>query len=297
MSHILCALLAWLRIFLFLLGLAVLWSPIALSVYWPRGWLYGSSVAQSVALALLYIGFLIGLPFWGKQVHGWKHPFAWCGLRLEPQFFRDLGIALCIGVLGVFALFGIETVLGWAQPSTPSTRLAFFVFEGLLVAIAIGFAEEMLFRGWILAELEKGCAPMTALMMNALFFAAVHFIKPWDEILRSLPQFLGLVVLGMALVWARRSPTGAAGKRLTRLGYPMGLHAGLVWGYYIVNVGNLSAYTGKVPEWITGIGDNPLAGLMGVLLLSLIAWPFSKQAKPKTVCADPVRTEPPEFNR
>ena len=140
------------------------------------------------------------------------------------------------------------------------------------MALAVGFAEEMLFRGWVLAELEQGYATLSALMMNAAFFAATHFIKPWAEIVRTLPQFFGLVVLGMALVWARRSPTGLPGKRLSRLGYPIGLHAGLIWGYYIVNVGGLSEYTGQAPEWVTGIDRNPLAGPPGVILPGVIGW-------------------------
>jgi hypothetical protein len=203
-------------------------------------------------------------------------------LRVQAQFGRDLCWALVIGVLGVFALFGIETLLGWVRPTTPSSRLVRFVFEGLLMALAVGFAEEMLFRGWVLAELEEGYGSVASLVMNALFFAGTHFIKPWSEIVRSLPQFAGLVVLGLALVWARRSPTGLRGKQLSRLGYPIGLHAGLIWGYYIINVGGLSEYTGQAPEWVTGIDSNPLAGLMGVILLGLIAWPFAKTAKAKT---------------
>lgn len=66
------------------------------------------------------------------------------------------------------------------------------------------------------------------------------------------------------------------------LGYPIGLHAGLIWGYYIVNVGGLSEYTGRVPEWVTGIDKNPLAGLMGLILLGAIASQFAKTAQPKT---------------
>jgi len=280
---------AWLRIFVFLLILALFWLPVALSVYWSKGWFYDSDVAEIVALVLVYVGFLLGLPTWGRHVHSWEWPFQHCGLRLQPQFFKDLSLALCIGVLGVFSLFGVETVLGWAQPTAPSPRLARFVVEGLLMALAVGVAEEILFRGWLLAELEKNYASLSALAMNAIFFAAAHFIKPWAEIVRTLPQFFGLVVLGMALVWARRSPTGVdrapltgiPRKRLSRLGYPIGLHAGLVWGYYIVNVGGLSEYTGRVPEWVTGVDSNPLAGLLGVILLSLIAWPFAKKARAK----------------
>jgi membrane protease YdiL (CAAX protease family) len=53
-----------------------------------------------------------------------------------------------------------------------------------------------------------------------------------------------------------------------RLGIPIGLHAGLVWGYYIVNVGQLIEYSNQVPVWVTGIDGNPIAGVMGLLFLS-----------------------------
>lgn len=271
---------AWLRIGLFLLLLGLVWLPFGAVVYLPNGWLSESNTAQIAVLALLYIGFLLALSPWGRRIHAWPHPFERCGLIIRGQTGRDLLLALAIGVLGVFGLFAIETLLGWAVPSMPSPRLGRFILEGLGMALMVGFAEEMLFRGWLLAELEKDYSSLSSLWMSALFFAAAHFIKPWTEIVRTFPQFFGLVLLGMALVWARRSPTGAKGQRATRLGYPIGLHAGLIWGYYIVNVGGLSDYTNRVPEWITGIDRNPLAGLMGLILLGLIARAFAKTAKP-----------------
>ena len=160
------------------------------------------------------------------------------------------------------------------------------------MAIAVAFAEEMLFRGWLLSELEEDYGSRTSMWMCAVFFAAMHFIKPWSEIVRTFPQFLGLVILGLALVWARRSPTGRpvasvthsaelSNRIRTRLGYPIGLHAGLIYGYYLINVGGLSEPTGKAPEWIMGIDENPLAGLLGLVLLSAIAYAFSKKANSK----------------
>jgi len=279
---------AWVRIFTFLLVLALGWLPLAAMVYLPQGWFYDSNTAEIVVLALLYVGFLCLLPWWGRQVHQWKFPVRRCGLIFQRQTGRDLAIALVIGVFGVFALFGIETGFGWAVPSSPSPRIVRFVIEGLIMALAVGLAEELLFRGWVLAELEKGYSATASLVMNALFFAGTHFIRPLEDVLRTLPQFLGLVLLAVALVWARRSPTGLATtaetepNKKTRLGYPIGLHAGLIWGYYIVNVGGLSEYTGRAPEWVTGIDDNPLAGLLGLILLGLIARQFQKTAVPKS---------------
>ena len=275
---------AWWRIFAFLGLLAIAWLPVALPLFWLGAVSDRSGAAGIAALGLLYAGFLWGLPRWGRRIHRWPQPLQHCGLVLQAQTGRDLCLALTVGVLGVFSLFGIATLFGWAAPTAPSPRLGRFVIEGLLVALAVAFAEEMLFRGWVLAELEKDYRSETALWMNALFFAGTHFIKPWSEIVRTFPQFLGLVILGLALVWARRTPTGRPSgqqKECSRLGYPVGLHAGLVWGYYIVNVGGLSDSTGRAPEWVTGIDSNPLAGLLGVVLLSLIAWQFARRAQPK----------------
>lgn len=267
-----------------MLLLLVAWLPLAGPLYW-LGYAFNlTNVTEILALVLLYGGFLFGLPRWGKRIHHWHRPFEQCGLSLKKQTGHDCAIALLIGVAGVFALFGIETLLGWAEPTAPSPKLMRFIFEGLLMALAVGFAEEMLFRGWILAELEETYASTPALIMNALFFAGTHFIKPWPEIVRTFPQFFGLVMLGAALVWARRTATGSRkGKQISRLGFPIGLHAGLIWGYYIVNVGGLSQYTQQAPEWVTGIDSNPLAGLLGVILLGLIGWQFAKAAQKKTV--------------
>lgn len=274
---------AWRRIGIFLGLLLIAWLPFFLALTWIGNVLNRSGFTGILALVLLYAGFLWGLPRWGDYIHHWPHPFQRCGLIFQLQTARDLALALAIGLLGVFALFGLETLLGWAAPTAPDPRLARFILEGFLMALAVGFAEEMLFRGWLLAELEKNYSSKAALAMCALFFALTHFIKPWAEIVRTFPQFFGLVALGVALVWARRSPTGSTrGDNPTRLGYPIGLHAGLIWGYYIVNVGGLSKYTGLVPEWVTGIDSNPLAGLLGVALLSLIAMQFAKTAQPKT---------------
>ncbi len=277
---------AWWRIFIFLGLLAIPWIPIAAPLYWLGAVSGHSGAAEIAALVLLYGCFLWVLPRWGQIIHHWPQPLQRCGLIFQAQTGRDLCLALAIGVLGVFSLFGIETLLGWATPTAPSPRLGQFIAEGLPIALAVAFAEEMLFRGWVLAELEQDYSARAALIMNALFFAGTHFIKPWAEIVRTFPQFLGLVILGLSLVWARRSFTGqpSVSKKGTRsrLGYPIGLHAGLIWGYYIVNVGGLSDYTGRVPEWVTGIDDNPLAGLLGLILLSLIGWQFARIAPPKT---------------
>ena len=284
---------AWPRVFIFLGVLAIAWLPFSIPLYLLGYAFDRSGTAEILALVLLYAGFLWGLPRWGKRIHGWRQPMQRCGLIFQPQTARDMWLAIAIGVLGVLALFGIEVLFGWAVPSTPSPKLGQFIAEGIVMALAVAFAEEMLFRGWLLAELEKDFSSATSLVMNAVFFAVAHFIKPFDEIVRTFPQFLGLVILGLALVWARRSRQQRGHKKVTSLGYPIGLHAGLIWGYYIVNVGGLITYTGRVPEWVTGVDKNPLAGLLGLILLGAIAFQFAKIARPKTLPEILEPTQPP----
>jgi hypothetical protein len=161
--------------------------------------------------------------------------------------------------------------LGWLRWQQPAIFLPQLILEGLVVALGYGLAEELLFRGWLLDELQRDYRPGVALWTNALIFAMLHFIKPLAEIVRILPQFPALVLLGLTLVWAKRCGNG-------RLGLPIGLHAGLICGYYIINVGQLVKYSGRVSEWIVGVDRNPLAGMMGLLFLGAIALGMRKRS-------------------
>lgn len=269
-------------IFLGLLGLG--WGPFAVVIYGLGAQLGATNTASTLALVLLYAWFIVLLRGWGRSVHQWQRPIRYCGLTLSPAFWKQIGGAICLGFFSVLTLFGIEMLLGWAIPQPLSSYVLTALLEGGVVALAFGFAEELLLRGWLLTELEHDLKPMPALLINSSIFAVAHFIKPLSEIIRTAPQFIGLFILGMALVWAKRSsdrpspilkPSGTANS----LGLPIGLHAGLIWGYYVMNVGGLVQYSGQVPAWVTGIDENPLAGALGIIMLASIALFFAKRSQ------------------
>ena len=131
------------------------------------------------------------------------------------------------------------------------------------MAILVGFSEELLFRGWILNELDRSYSAVMALLINALLFSGLHYVKPVSEMIRTLPQFPALFILGTILVQARRLEKG-------QLGRSIGIHAGLIWGYYIVKVGGLVENSDQVSSWVTGIDGNPLAGLIGLTFLGIL---------------------------
>ncbi|PZD72578.1 hypothetical protein C1752_03413 [Acaryochloris thomasi RCC1774] len=235
--------------------LLLIWSLPALAITQIWG-------AGPAALILLYVLFICGLQIWSKKLYGYAQPLQHYGLEITQSNAINLCLGLAIGGLSLGLMLNVEALFGWLtwrQPPGLSVALT-----GLGVAIAVGFAEELLFRGWLLDELERDYSPNLALLIGSAIFAALHYIKPWSEIVQNWPQAFGLFLLGITLVWSKRGCRG-------RLGLAIGLHAGLVWAYYCVDVGNWLAYTGLVPAWITGINENPLAGLMGLLCLSSIA--------------------------
>lgn len=265
-----------LRILVFLFVLVLLWLPFALPLYGlaASGMM---PLGGAIATGLLYVGFLILWPFWARKVHHLKRPWPPLGWLRQPEVIVDWLLAISLGLGGIAALVGIEFVLGWATPLPVPPHFFRIVLEGGLVALAVGLAEETLFRGWFLFELEQGLTSAQALWGTALVFAVAHFIKPLPDILATLPQFLGLFLLGVTLVWARRTPSHASPVR-TALGYPMGLHSGLVWGYYLVSVGQVAKLTHIVPAWVTGLQGNPLAGLLGLGLLGGLAALFYRSS-------------------
>lgn len=251
---------AYARVVLFLLLLGLLWLPFALPLYL---WLGTEGSYGVVPLIVLYIIFVGWLRVWGQKVHRHPQPLDAHGLAVSTQNRRELLIGVATGLSSLGLLFLVEGWLGWLVWHPLPDSFWRILIEGLLVGLGVGFAEELLFRGWLLDELRYSWGFQPALWASGLFYTALHFIKPWQAILSSLPSFPGLLLLGLTLGLARHRTQG-------RLGLTIGLHGGLVWGYYLIDVGDWASYTKVVPDWVTGIYQNPLAGAMGVLFLLLI---------------------------
>ncbi|BAY11449.1 CPBP family intramembrane glutamic endopeptidase [Calothrix sp. NIES-2098] len=250
-----------LRLGCFILALLLLWLPFATPIYLL---VHDSNLVSIVTMLLLYVEFIFLLKLWGKYVYQEPHILQSYGLEISRHNGVDLLRGLAIGLISVLTLFGLQGSLGWLVWQQPHSFLLKVVLEGLIVGSGVGFAEELLFRGWLLNELQRNYSPRVSLWTDAILFAALHFIKPLEAIIHTLPQFPALVLLGLTQVWGKRWRRG-------RLGLPIGLHGGLVWGYYIINVGGLIKYSGQVPDWVTGVNNNPLQGLMGVLFMSILA--------------------------
>lgn len=271
---------ALVRIIGFLATVVAVAAPVVIPLYRYE---YQTTSGRSVigSPILLCLVFVLGLPIWVRWLHRIHNPWQTFGIRWNTQWASCWGIAFILGVAGVGILCWVQLTLGWSQWTLPPlNNLGANVLNGLVVALLVGAAEELIFRGWILFELEQDYSPGLALWLNAGLYAIAHYLRPIAAILETWPQFFGLLLLGLIFVWVRRIRLPLLGNqaasrqssRTSNLALAMGLHSGFVWSYYQVDVGDLLLSTHRVPDWLTGIGSNPLAGVLGILLLTTYAF-------------------------
>ncbi|MDJ0730206.1 MAG: type II CAAX endopeptidase family protein [Crocosphaera sp.] len=250
------------RLGIFIIILLGLWLPVAIPFYLLLK--NDPNLTTIVTMAILYLEFIALLFIWNKKVYKIKFWWRDYGLVFTRKNGIELLNGLSLGLSFTFGLFIIEAILGWVNFVQPDDNFTRIIFEGLLSALGIGLAEELFFRGWLLEELKKDYYQNIVVFSSAVIFAILHFLKPLEEIIRTFPQFPALLLLGITLAWAKL-------RHSNRLGICIGLHGGLVWGYYIINVGQLINYTNTVSPLFTGIDNNPIAGIMGLTGLGLLS--------------------------
>jgi membrane protease YdiL (CAAX protease family) len=212
-----------------------------------------------LALVLL----LLTLPLRLRRAWGTDQPWRQLGLVAQaPAVLR----ALVRGLLKALLLLGLVSVVLLA---TGNARWAGELSGGaaanaLALGAGVGFAEELLFRGWLLGELGSHLGTDRALVVQAVVFALVH---PWYRLpgAGAVGLLGGLVLLGLVLGLQRRADDGV-------LWGAIGLHGGLVGGWFALQAGLLSL-SPSAPDWLSGPGGpaaNPIGGLIGWLGLGLL---------------------------
>jgi membrane protease YdiL (CAAX protease family) len=217
-------------------------------------------VGVVIAFALL----LATLP--GRLRRVWREERPWRRLGLGGPVRAGLR-AFGGGLLQASLLLaGAAALLLLAGQARWSGRLdTGAVCNALALVLGVGFAEELLFRGWLWGELELQLGTRRALPLQAAIFALLH---PWAQApgLAAVGLLGGLVLLGLALALRRRADGGL-------LWGAIGLHGGLVGGWFALQAGLLELAP-RTPDWLGGSGGalpvNPIGGLPGWLGLGLL---------------------------
>ncbi|MDJ0601803.1 MAG: CPBP family intramembrane metalloprotease [Crocosphaera sp.] len=246
------------KIGLFLLIWLILWLPMAFMLGKKLHWKPFQPLEAEQKIPLLVPLYLL-VPWLG-----------WLNLIVEGSVLSDYGlywrwnslISLCLGLLlgigGLGVVFALEGRLGWLKWQGENiSQLGKVALPIFLLAIWIALTEEFVFRGIFQTILEEDYNQWVSATMISGIFALLHLL--WERQM-TLPQLPGLWLMGMVLVIARWVDGGS-------LGLAWGLHAGWVWGLASLDAAQMLTYTGKGKDWIIGIYQQPLAGMMGILCL------------------------------
>jgi membrane protease YdiL (CAAX protease family) len=205
------------------------------------------------------LALLVSLPLRLRGAWGTAEPWRTLGLRTAA----GPGTRALLGGLGqaVLLLALVAVALATAGALHWQPRLtAGLLLNGILLGLGVAFAEELLFRGWLLGELTLLIGGKRALALQAAVFALVHLRTNLPPLL-LLGLLGGLLLLGLALGLRRRADQGL-------LWGAIGLHAALVGGWFVMQQG-LFVLSPQAPAWLMGPA-NPIGGLAGWLGLCLL---------------------------
>lgn len=238
-------------------------------------------VAVQVALVLIA---LCSLRFSARLFD--SRPLSHLGLRVDREWWLDLGFGLVLGSLLMSAIFLIELAAGWVtfRGALETTREGAPFFPIILAPmvgwVCLGLHEELVFRGYQLTNMAEGLnfsrfgprgAIVLALVLSSFLFGVFHVWNPNASVLSTINLTLwGGLLLGFGYVL-----TG-------RLALPMGLHIawnffeGNVFGFPVSGWGTLGATFLSIeqsgPPLFTGGAFGPEAGLLTIAASILGVW-------------------------
>lgn len=246
------------RVGIFFAVWVAIWLPIAIPLAIALKWhpFKPLEIRQKLPLvASLYL--LAPIVLWAAA---WVQnvSFSHYGLSGNLDDLGSVSRGLALGTIGLVVLFGVQTLLGWIEWKSENWKqLGSVLLPTLFLGLWIGVTEELVFRGFVLGQLEQTYGLWNGAIVSSLIFALLHLVWEGSE---NIPQLPGLWLMGMVLCLAR-------GVDHNHLGLAWGLHAGWVFGMASLDSANLIGYTGRASDWLTGLKEKPLAGAMGLLFL------------------------------
>jgi len=220
-----------------------------------------------IGTIITFLIFVISLPKWFEV--RWKLNNVWklVGIKkrnrnMKPSFYFLKGLLVSVSLLSaiLIPIFLFKDGIWLGEISID------ILINSLFLIFGVGFAEELIFRGWLLEELKIQFGLKKALIFQSLIFSVVHigFNLPLWQMIGILS---GLFLLGIFLAFVRI-------KNNNSLWGCIGLHGGLVGGWFLVNNG-LFEISKDVPIWLVGPGNintNPLGGFWGISLLFFLCF-------------------------
>ena len=217
-----------------------------------------------------FLLFVFSLPKWFQIRWGIKNTWELLGINKIHRnrnfiFYFMKGFLLSVVLISLIIIPIIGTPWGsWLGKISPGVFI-----NSIFLLVGVGFAEELIFRGWLLEELKNQFGLKKAIVAQASIFSIVHigFDLPFWQMTSILS---GLFLLGILLSLIRLIDKNS-------LWGCIGLHGGLVGLWFITNNGLLDI-SKDYPKWIFGPG-NPLGGILGIFIMLVFCFFYLKNYK------------------
>ena len=244
---------------------------------YPIGWIssqfsyiFNSNISSNsvriIGTIITFFLFLIVLPSWGKT--RWSTNDLWSNIGLDVNdHFRAIkiffnGFIWSFILLLMFVLFIF--LCSWVD------EINFIGLDSLLNAIVliigIVFAEEIIFRGWLLEEMVLLFGLKRGIIFQSAIFSLAHY-RSDIGFLALIPFLSGLFFFGLVLTLRKTIDKGS-------LWGCIGLHGGLVGIWYLIDAG-LITFSSETPFYLLGPSRemiNPIGSIFGILILLIIVF-------------------------
>jgi membrane protease YdiL (CAAX protease family) len=133
-----------------------------------------------------------------------RRPFLELGLHRTSESAKEIIAGTLLGVGLIAMVFLIEWGAGWVAPEGfdlrgwPSRALVGDLAGWFVLFLCVAMNEELVFRGYVLQNLEYTWGPGAAALLSSAIFALFHGLNPDFGVL----GWIGLVGAGLLLAYA-----------------------------------------------------------------------------------------------
>ncbi len=239
---------------------------------YPAGWLLSrffylfnrdisSNNLSIIGTIITFLFFLILLPSWGKN--RWKTNHLWVSIGLDYKnkcralkiFFS--GFIFSFFLLLIFFLFIL--LFGWVD-RVDYIKLG-ALLNAILLIVSIIFAEEVVFRGWLMEEMVLLFGLRNGIIFQSIIFSLAHY-RSDIGLLNLIPFLIGLFLFGIVLTLRRTMDKGS-------IWGCIGLHGGFVGIWYLFDSG-MVVFASDTPYFFLGPSKNmvnPIGSFVGIIIL------------------------------
>ena len=241
-------------------------------ILYPAGWfishffyLFNRDISSNnlsiLGTIITFSLFLILLPSWASV--RWKTNNLWLSIGLDfKNKFRAIKTFLNGFFFSFFLLLAFFLLIylgGWVDGFN---YIKFgTLLNAIFLTITIAFAEEIVFRVWLMEEMVFLFGLRRGIIFQSAIFSLAHY--RYDiGLLAIIPFFIGLFLFGLVLTLRRTIDKGSVWGCI-------GLHGGLVGLWFLFDSG-LVIFSNDTPYYLLGPSKymvNPIGSVIGITIL------------------------------